>query len=162
LPLSISAMVRRLAAPLARHRRPILIVTAVLVIASLAARAAGADPDLFAPWLLAGMVSVCVLRLPFSLAPSLRRGDLDAAGGTARTPPDPTTTLDGAGLMFLLGALALHPTGTTPMGVPIPLGIAAIAVLIALNARGFWHGTRLTITPDGLYSERSAGTLTVP
>ncbi|BAL90135.1 hypothetical protein AMIS_49150 [Actinoplanes missouriensis 431] len=157
-------MIRRLSTAVARHRRPILVGTATLVTGAVLARALGADPDLLAPWLLLLFLTADVLYLTTLVAPSTRRPAtaFDVDGSALHTPRTGGLPLVGVAHLALLGALALDPAGTTPMGIPKPLGVVALIAALALYPRGLWYGVRLTLTPEGLRNEKYAGTVVIP
>ncbi|MBB2943598.1 hypothetical protein FB565_003327 [Actinoplanes lutulentus] len=157
-------MIRTLSEVIARHRRPILIVTAALVATTLLARALGANPDTLAPCLFLPFLTADLLYLLTLVAPSTRRRpdafEVDGAG--FHTPRTGGVTLVGVAHLCLVGALALDPSGTTPMGIPFSWALAIGVALLALYPRALWHGVRLTITPDGLRNDKYAGTVTIP
>ncbi|WP_433824968.1 PH domain-containing protein [Actinoplanes sp. CA-015351] len=157
-------MMRTLSGLIARHRRPILIVAAALVAATLLARVLGADPDTLTPWLFLPFLAADLLYLLILAAPSTRHHpdafEVDGAG--FHTPRSGNITLAGVAHLCLLGALALYPSGTSPMGIPLVWAPAIGVAALALYPRALWHGVRLTITPDGLRNDKYAGTVTIP
>ncbi|WP_127552860.1 hypothetical protein [Actinoplanes sp. OR16] len=148
-------MARLLSDAIARHRRPILVVMAVLVAATLLARSLGADPELLAPWLFLTAVTGGLLYALLPLAPSNRKRPdaFDADGRTFRTPPASDVVIAGVTHLSWLGFSVLYGDAWVT---------AVLLAVLALYPRALRHGVRLTLTPDGLYDEKYAGTVTIP
>ncbi|WP_433797259.1 hypothetical protein [Actinoplanes sp. CA-252034] len=159
-------MIFELQAALARHRRPVLAVATAPILAGLAARWLGTDPDDVMPWLFLVLLAATTLMLTVMWAPSVRRRMpvflVDERERVFRTPEGGVDVATGVAVLALVGFLTPVPADLFDEDV---LRTAA-AVLLPLAAAGkvtaAWRTAGLTVSAAGLHAAARFGAMTVP
>lgn len=154
----------KLNATLDRHRRLLLIVTALLTAMVLAARLRGFDRDHLAVVLAVPLGAAILLILTLMIASVGHQPTflVDEAARAFSTPPSGILPLAGVAHVAVLGLVLLYPpafwNGTFLDRIELP----AVIIAFLLYGRMLIRGETITLTPEGVHADKGRGSLSFP